>query len=145
MPISEALNLAREQDLDLVEIVPNIKPPVCKIMDFGKFKYEKEREGRIQKAKQKKTNELKGIRISFREGEHDLNFKKKSAIKFLNAGCKVKIELIVKGREKAHFDLADEKLQGFLNKINKETPVSIEGKIQRSPRGLNVIVQGEKK
>lgn len=132
--------MARNEELDLVEIAPNAKPPVCRIMDFGKFKYEKDREERLQKAKQKKVNETKGIRISFREGEHDLNFKKKSAIKFLTAGNKVKIEMTVKGREKAHFDLAIEKLQNFIGKINEESSIEIEGRIQRGPRGLTVIV-----
>lgn len=109
-------------------------------MDFGKFKYEKEREERVQRAKQKKTNELKGIRISFREGEHDLAFKRKSAIKFLGNGNKVKIDMTVKGREKAHWPLANDKLNNFIKSINEESPVSIEGKIQRGPRGLTVII-----
>ena len=141
----EAINLAREKQLDLVELISKAKPPVCKLMDFGKFKYDQDREERVQKAKQKKVNDIKGIRISFKEGDHDLNFKIKSAIKFLQAGNKVKIEMILKGREKAHFDLAREKLTKFIEKISEIVPVTIEGRIQRSPRGLNVIIQADKK
>jgi len=141
----EALNLAKEKGLDLVELVSKASPPVCKMMDFGKFKYDQEREDRAQRAKQKKANDIKGIRTSFREGDHDLNFKIKSAIKFLQAGNKVKIEMILKGREKAHFDLAREKLAKFIEKISEVTPVIIEGRVQKSPRGLNVIIQADKK
>lgn len=143
--IGDALQLAQQKNLDLVEIAPKAEPPVCKIMDFGKFKYEKERGERLQHAKQKKTNEIKGIRISFREGEHDLAFKRKSAIKFLNSGNKVKIDMTVKGREKAHFGLANEKLNNFVQAINEETAIAIEGRIQRGPRGLTVIIQPSKK
>ncbi|MFH1175520.1 MAG: translation initiation factor IF-3 [bacterium] len=139
-----ALEMTNEQGLDLVEIAPKANPPVCRIMDFGKFKYEKDREDKLQKIKQKKISEIKGLRISFKEGEHDLNFKRKSAIKFLSAGNKVKIDLVMKGREKSHFDLANEKLNDFIQKISEETSVAIQGKIQKGPRGLTVIIQKDK-
>jgi len=91
--------MAQEKGLDLIEISPNAKPPVCRIMDNGKYKYEKSRKEKDQKTKQKKT-EIKGIRISPRIGQHDLEFKVKQAEKFLEKGHKVKIEMILKGREK---------------------------------------------
>ncbi|TRZ78489.1 translation initiation factor IF-3 [bacterium] len=145
MDLSQALQMAQEQELDLVEIVAKTDPPVCKIMDFGKFKYDKERDSRISKIKQRKTGEIKGVRIGFKEGQHDLDFKSKSAIKFLEKGYKVKIELRVKGREKAHFDLAYERLNDFVKNISQTVEVTVDGRIQKSPRGLIIIIQSEKK
>ena len=75
IPTSQALELAREEGLDLVEIAPMAKPPVCKIMDFGKFQYQKSRLERVNKSKQKKS-EVKGIRLGVRTDTHDLDFKK---------------------------------------------------------------------
>ena len=74
--------MAREKELDLIEVSPNAKPPVCRIMSYGKYQYEKSRKDKDQKSKQKKT-EVKGIRISPRIGQHDLEFKVKQAEKFL--------------------------------------------------------------
>jgi len=145
MDVTEALRMAQEQGLDLVEIVAKTDPPVCKIMDFGKFKYDKERDIRVNKIKQRKAGEIKGVRIGFKEGQHDLDFKKKSAIKFLEKEHKVKIELRMKGREKAHFDLAREKLNDFVQSISQSIEITVDGRIQRSPRGLIIIIQPEKK
>jgi len=143
--INEALKMAQEVGLDLVEIVAKTDPPVCKIMDFGKFKYDKEKDVRINKIKQRKTGEIKGVRVGFKEGQHDLDFKKRSAVKFLDKGYKVKVELRMKGREKAHFDLAYERLNEFIKSISQLIKVSVDGRIQKGPRGLIIIIQSEKK
>ncbi|MBU2472470.1 translation initiation factor IF-3 [Patescibacteria group bacterium] len=139
---SKALEMAKEEGLDLIEIAPNAKPPVCRIMDYGKFQYQKSRKEKIQKSKQKKT-EIKGVRISPRIGQHDLNFKAKQAEKFLNQGHKVKIEMILKGREKGLLDIAREKLNKFIEIIDLETV--FEQEIKRQPRGLFVIITKDKK
>lgn len=133
--------MAKEEGLDLIEIAPNAKPPVCRIMDYGKFQYQKSRKEKMQKAKQKRT-EIKGVRISPRIGQHDLNFKAKQAEKFLNQGHKVKIEMILKGREKGLIDIAREKLNQFIEIIDLETV--FEQEIKRQPRGLFVIIIKDK-
>lgn len=133
----DALRLAKERDLDLVEVNPSVFPSICKIMDYGKYLYKKERQERKHRVKQK-AGEIKGIRISARIGKHDLEFKAKQAGKFLKKNYKVRIELNLKGREKAFQDLAREKVQGFLKLI--EEPYKIEQELKRMPSGLVMII-----
>lgn len=97
MPTAKAIALAEEKELDLVEISPKAEPPVCKIMDYKKFLYEKKKKEKELKAKAHKT-EIKEIRFSPNTDDHDLDFKKKHAIKFLQEGAKVKIYVQFKGR-----------------------------------------------
>ena len=94
----EALGLAREQGLDLVLISPNAKPPVCKIMDYGKFKYQQEKKRKEAKKKQK-IIELKEIKLSIKIAQNDINYKVKHSIEFLEAGKHVKFRVFLRGRE----------------------------------------------
>lgn len=119
VPIQEALRLARERGLDLLEIAPTAKPPVCKIIDFGKYQYQQEKMARQQKAKTKQI-EVKGIRITFGMSDHDMDVRARQIEKFLSEGDKVKIELVLRGREKALKDFSKEKIRKFLGKI--QTP-----------------------
>lgn len=137
MPPYKALEIARERELDLVEIAPKAVPPVVKIMDFGKYQYQKSREERQNKLKQKKF-EIKGIRIGVRTDDHDLDFKKEQADKFLKKGNKVKIEISLRGREKAHQDLARRNLLDFIHSIS--VPYKLEQEVKRFPGGFNVII-----
>lgn len=137
MSTEEALRIARERELDLVEVSPKATPPVCRIMDYGKFQYQQSKQDRLAKAKQKKV-EVKGIRIGIRTDEHDLDFKKNQADKFLRKGNKVKIEIILRGREKAHQNLARETLIQFIKRI--QTPYRIEEEIKRFPEGFNIVI-----
>ena len=138
--MAEALQMAREKELDLVEIAPKAQPPVCKIMDYGKYQYQQSKQERLSKAKQKKI-EVKGIRIGFRTDSHDLEFKKNQAEKFLKKGDKVKVEIRLRGREKAHQDLARKNLHDFLKII--AIPYKMEQEIKRFPGGFNVIITPE--
>ena len=131
------MKMAQEAGLDLIEIAPNVRPPVCRIMDHGKFQYQKSKQEREQRAKQKKV-ETKGVRISMRTGQHDLDTKIKQIEKFLGKGDRVKIDMILKGREKSLFMLAKEKLNEFIQSI--PTEVKIEQEIRKQPRGLSVVV-----
>jgi translation initiation factor IF-3 len=131
------LELAQEKGLDLIEIAPNVQPPVCRIMDYGKYQYQKSREERQQRTKQKKV-EIKGIRISFRTSQHDLETKAKQANKFLDQGHKIRIEMILRGREKALLAMAKEKLNEFIKLVSPE--INIEQEIKKQPRGLTVVV-----
>ncbi len=130
MSVREALSMAREQQLDLVEVAPNADPPVCRMMDYGKFLYEKaKRERKARKAS--KTIEVKGVRLTTRTGEHDLEFKSRDARRFLEEGCKVKVRVWFKGREITYPELGQELLEKFAARLadiaTVETPPKIEG------------------
>ncbi len=140
METYKALELAREKELDLVEVFPKAFPPVCKIMDYGKYQYQQSKQNRLSQAKQKKV-ELKGIRIGLKTDTHDLEFKKNQADKFLNKGNKVKIELFLRGREKMHQDLARQNIQNFVNEIS--TPHRTEEPLKRSPHGFTITIAPE--
>ena len=137
IPLKRAKELATEAGLDLVEVSPKERPPVCKILDYGKLQYVQSKQQRQQQASQKKTV-TKGIRIGIRTDSHDLDFKKKQAEKFLEKGNKVKLEIILRGREKAHQDLAKENILEFLDTI--EVPHKIEDEIKKVPRGFNTVI-----
>lgn len=139
---SKAIELAKEKELDLVEISNKTQPPICKIIDFGKYQYIQEKKERKQKAKQRKI-ELKEIRIGFTTSSHDLEIKAKQAEKFLKQGHKVRVELRLRGREKTHGDLAREKLESFLNMLPNAVK---EEEIKKNPWGINTtICQGKPK
>lgn len=137
MPPYQALQMAREQELDLVEIAPTAKPPVCKIMDFGKYQYHQSRQERLNKAKQKKVD-VKSVRIGLKTDDHDLEVRRGQVEKFLQKGHKAKVEIVLRGREKAHQDLARQNLQDFLKSIT--IPYKFEQEIKRFPAGFNVII-----
>ena len=113
VPTEEAQRLATEAGLDLVEVSPNSTPPVCKIMDFGKFKYQLSKRQRHGKHK---TAEVKAIRVFPKIDEHDLSFKIKNARRFLEKGYKVQINVLFKGREAKHPELGVE----IINRIVAE-------------------------
>jgi translation initiation factor IF-3 len=116
MPTYEALQLAQAKDLDLVEVAPNVIPPVCRLLDYGRFKYEqtkKEREAR----KNQKTVEIKEIRLRPKISDHDFDSKAKRAMKFLEDGDKVKVTVLFRGRELAHPQLGRELLQEMSEKL----------------------------
>ncbi|MFA5994061.1 MAG: translation initiation factor IF-3 [Parcubacteria group bacterium] len=140
MTPAEALVMAQQQDLDLVEIAPTAKPPVCKIMDYGKFQYQQSKVDRVNKGKQKKID-TKGIRIGFRTDTHDLEVKRTMAEKFLQKGQKVKIEIFLRGREKAHQDLARANLERFMKTI--AVPFKTEQEVKRYPGGFNTVIAPE--
>lgn len=113
----EAQKIADEAGLDLVKIAPNAKPPVCKVIDYGKYRYEQARKEKDAKKKQK-TVELKEIRLSPNIEANDLNTKMNAAKKFLAKGNKVKITLRFRGREMAHVDSSKHILEDFAEKLS---------------------------
>lgn len=113
---AEALQLAKEKELDLIEISASSNPPVARIMNFDKFRYQKEKEEKKARASQK-TKELKGIRITARAAENDLQTRIKKLVEFLEDGHKVEITLALRGREKGNKDWALKRLQEFLAMI----------------------------
>ncbi|MBI2674192.1 MAG: translation initiation factor IF-3 [Candidatus Yanofskybacteria bacterium] len=136
MPIQDALNLAREKDLDLVEVSPQTQPPIAKIMDYGKYMYRKEKEEK--KRGKVKEQERKTVRVGFKTGAHDLDFKSKQVNEFLKEGHVVKIELTLRGREKALAHIGKQKLEQFLTKLEN---FSVQDSIKRSPFGWIVVIK----
>jgi translation initiation factor IF-3 len=114
-----ALEMAREQSLDLVEVAPQAVPPVVKIMDYGKYKFENEKKVRDSKKKQKLLK-LKEIRMQPKIDEHDLDFKSKHVREFLGEGNKVKVTVRFRGRELAHTELGLDVLKDVLSRIEGE-------------------------
>lgn len=137
MSVAEAIVIAQSQEADLVEVSPLAKPPVCKITDYGKLQYKQAKQDQQAKAKQKKVD-TKGIRIGFRTDKHDLDFKKGQAEKFLTKGHKVRIEIILRGREKAMNDKARENLTLFTKSIT--IPFKTEEEVKRGPKGFTTLI-----
>lgn len=131
MNIKDAIALAREEDSDLVEIVPNANPPVCKIIDYGKYKFELQKKNKEAKKKQKLV-QLKEIKMRPQISVHDYNFKMKHIREFLNEGNKVKITIMFRGREMAHtefgHDLVDKIIKDLENEASTEKPPKMEGR-----------------
>lgn len=135
VPLFKAKSLCLEKKLDLVEVSPNSRPPICKIMDYGKFRYNQEIKEKKQKHKQK---QLKEIRISCGIADHDMDTKSKFVNNFLSAGHKVQIKLEFKRRENNHKEIGYEVLNKFLSKLQNFTvinPPSLDGKF------LNCLVE----
>ena len=140
MPIKEAISVAEEKDLDLVLVAPTGKPPVCKIMNYGKYKFEqakKEKEAR----KKQKTVELKEIRITPNIDEHDFEFKCRNARKFLDDGAKVKITVRFKGREVNNVKLGENVLEKFIQELEDISVVEKKPKLE----GRNMFIMLSKK
>lgn len=127
----EAMQLAKEANLDLVKIAPTAKPPVCKIIDYGKYKYELTRKEKEAKKKQKVTD-VKEIRLSPNIDENDLNTKANQARKFITKGDKVKVSLRFRGREMAHMSTSRQILDSFFKCLEDiaivEKPAKLEGR-----------------
>ncbi|WP_231969060.1 translation initiation factor IF-3 [Thermoanaerobacterium sp. RBIITD] len=118
MSAKEAYKIAMERHIDLVKIAPQANPPVCKLMDFGKYRYEQSKKEKESKKKQKVIN-IKEIRMTPAIEEHDFGVKLKSAMKFLKDGNKVKVTIRFRGREAAHTTLAEELLNKFAKNIEE--------------------------
>ena len=125
LPTKEALAKANEAGMDLVAVAPDAKPPVCRIMDYGKFRYEKSK--RSSKSKQHQTK-LKEIRVRPKTGQHDIDFKVKQAIGFLKHKDKVQITMLFRGREMAHIDEGQKIIETIVEKLCEEY-----GKLESPP------------
>lgn len=128
---SEALQIARERGLDLVEVQPNAVPPVCRLMDYGKYRYEESRRER-ESRKRQRTVELKEIRMRPRIDTHDFQTKVRQAQQFLEDGAKVRVTVLFRGREIAHQELGERLLQRMAeqlrDKASLDQPPHLEGR-----------------
>ncbi|MEX1014509.1 MAG: translation initiation factor IF-3 [Candidatus Paceibacterota bacterium] len=138
--LDEAISLAKDKDLDLIEIAPEAKPTVVKIYNFDKFRYQQEKEEKKRKKKQK-AKEMKRIRITARMAENDLNVKMKKVTEFLEGGHRVEINLFLRGREKANKSWALDKLNDFIESIPVD--YNLASKPKYSGRGYTAHVTKE--
>lgn len=131
LPLREALRLAEERNLDLVEVAPQARPPVCRIMNFGKFKYEQSKREKENKKKQKLIT-IKEVRMTPKIEDHDFEVKMRSAERFLKEGDKVKVTVRFRGREIVHADLAKAMLDDLAARLGSvglvERPPKVEGR-----------------
>ena len=131
VPLRDALQMAQERKLDLVEVSPNADPPVCRMMDYGKFLYERsKRERKARKAQ--KTVEVKEIRLSPKIGEHDIDFRVRDAHRWLEQGAKVKVRVRFRGREITYPEIGRVMLQDVAERLSDvatiESPPRMEGR-----------------
>lgn len=136
-PLEKALELAREHDLDLVEIAPNANPPVAKVMDYGKYKYEQQKKQDHSKANQVET---KTVQVKIGTSENDLEMKANRASGWLEDGNRVKLELYLRGRAKGlGRDFHRERLDRFLKFVSAEYEITQEPR--KGPKGLNMMLE----
>jgi translation initiation factor IF-3 len=117
LPTSEALEMARAKELNLVEVAPNAVPPVCKILDYGKYKYEEEKKERAAR-KHQHTSELKELRLRPRTDEHDLQVRARAARRFLEEGHKVRLVVRFRGRESSHPEVARAQINHIAERLS---------------------------
>lgn len=139
---NEALDIARERGLDLVEVAPNARPPVCRIMDYGKFKYEESKKAKRAKAKQH-HQKVKTVKFRPKTEEHDYTFKKKHILEFLEEGDKVKIEVRFRGREMAYLELGERIVERLLRDLQDQA--LLDGDPKMEGRSLTLMLSPKKK
>lgn len=138
VPTIKALQMAKEKDLDLVVVSPNQAPPVAKIMDYGKYKYELDKRAKEAKKKQH-TVEIKEIKMRYKIDVHDYNVRVKNTMKFLASGNKVKIVVMLRGREMQHSKLAFDLSKRFLEDL-AGTPFNVEKRTAMEGRNVVTII-----
>lgn len=131
MPLKQALELAEQRNLDLVKIAPQAKPPVCKIIDYGKFRFEQSKREKEQR-KNQRIVDIKEVRLSLNIDTHDFETKKNHAVRFISEGNKVKASIRFRGREMGHPELGQEIMERFAQAMsevaNVEKPAKLEGR-----------------
>lgn len=138
----EALRLANEAGLDLVEVAANVRPPVCRIMDFGKFKYQQAKKSHKSKAKSHEVR-LKEIRVRPKTEVHDRDFKIRQARHFLEDGDKVMVNMLFRGRELAHLDYATQNMRAFVDQL-ADVSVVERGPTREGRRMILILLPSKK-
>jgi translation initiation factor IF-3 len=139
MSREDALSLARERGFDLVEVTAKADPPVARILEYGKYIYQQQKKDR--RSKSTKSQELKSVQIRVKTSEHDLETKVNQIVRFLEKGHRVRVHIFLRGREKAHQELARERLEVFIKKI----PIAYKllESISKIPTGFSTIITKE--
>jgi len=138
MNIFQAIDLAKQKNLDLIQVTEKVEPPVCRIANYGKYLYQQQK--KEKKITKPRGGELKEIRLTFNISPHDMETRANQAKKFLDEGDKVKINMSLRGREKAMGQFATDKVKLFLENLNSLIPIKTERELKREPRGFTMIV-----
>lgn len=138
MNIFDAIDLAKSKGLDLIQVTEKVDPPVCRITNYGKYLYTLQK--KEKKIKKPTGGELKEIRLTFNISPHDMETRAKQAEKFLTEGNKIKINMVLRGREKAMGSFAEQKARQFVTTLNTLIPIKIERDLKREPRGFTAIL-----
>ena len=142
MTLPEAINTARENEVDLVEVAPNANPPVCRLMDYGKFKYEQAKKDRLAR-KSQKSSALREVRMRTRIGDHDMLRKTKKIVEFLVGGDKVKVSVMFRGREMSHPEIGNRLLGKVARALTEEARVEVAPTTER--RTMSMVLVPSKK
>ena len=137
LPTGEALRKAQEQGLNLVEVAPNVRPPVCKILDYGKYKYDIKQDAKRKKKKQV-TIEVKEVKFRPKVDKHDFDFKVRHVFRFLGGANKVKCTIMFRGREMAHTEIGEQVLTRVLDQL--EGKVHVEARPKLEHRNMSMII-----
>lgn len=138
MNIFAAIDLVKSRGLDLIQVTEKVDPPVCRIGNYGKYLYSLKK--KEKKIRQPKGGELKEIRLTFKISSHDMDTRASQAEKFLKEGNKVKVNMSLRGREKAMGKFAEEKVKIYLEKLHTLIPIKTERELKREPRGFTMII-----
>lgn len=138
LALEKALQIAKERGFDLIQVTEKLDPPVCKIMDYGKYLYHLKK--KEKSAKHHTSNELKSIRLTFGISDHDLETRIRQTEKFLKKGNRIRIEMKLRGRQKALQGFARQKVKKFLEALEKSIPIKTERELKKEPRGLTMII-----
>ena len=139
MNVFAAIDLAKSKGLDLIQVTEKVDPPVCRIGDYGKYLYSQQKKERKIRAGTKESK-LKEIQLTFNISPHDIEIRAKQAEKFLKEGDKIKINLILRGREKAMVEFAKNKVTVFQETLEKLVPIKVEREMKKEMRGFSMII-----
>jgi translation initiation factor IF-3 len=139
VPLQDALQMARERNLDLIQVTEKVEPPVCKLMDYGKYLYWLQKKEKAAGAG-KRSGQVKGIRLTFNISPHDMETRAKIAEKFLKEGNRIRIEMVLRGREKGMANFATGKISQFLEILEKIVPIKIERELKREMKGFSMLI-----
>lgn len=142
VPLEKALQMSSERGLDLIQVTDKVSPPICKIAEHGKYLYQLKKK---EKKSAKKGGEIKGIRIKFNTSLHDIETKANQAYKFLKQGCKVKVELFLRGRERALRQHAEEQIKKFTEILGAQIPIDTELPPKKMPNIIILIIKRAQK
>ncbi|MCK9578419.1 translation initiation factor IF-3 [bacterium] len=140
VPKDEALNMAREKSLDLIQVTEKVDPPVCRIGDYGKYLYSQQKKERKMGGSKKHAGELKMIRLTYNISDNDIETRAIAAEKFLVKGDKVKIDLILRGRQNSLAEFGKQKINKLVESLQSKMEIKIEKPLTKEPKGLSMII-----
>jgi translation initiation factor IF-3 len=143
MDLRDAINEAHDRGMDLIQVTDKVEPPICKIMDYGKFMYIQEKKEKEIK-KHQTIGGHKTVKMNYNTSDHDLMTKANQVAKFFTKGYKVNVQIFLRGRENAFQDLARERLSHFIDMVKQIAPTKIDEDVKKKPQGFYAILSKDK-